>query len=247
MNKRDRMYRDVHSQRSGGKEISGHRRRGFRPVVGTALPGRRRVRPSGPRRAWHGHVVATVSAVGPAACRSGAPAKADRRADAVRGCAAVGRGPVVYCPGGRPSRGGPATALTDGPMLPRAFEAARRPRPGLRIPPGPDGPADSTAGVTAETVSVRPPAEAGVLSGRRSHLGDFRRSASHCSVPTATWSRPGTPPCSGAARPHAHSGPVAPRRARRPLTLEDDREPALRPLWWRTAYERSFSPLPGRG
>ncbi|MFJ2824687.1 AAA family ATPase [Streptomyces toxytricini] len=59
-----------------------------------------------------------------------------------------------------------ATALTDSPVLPLAFEAARWPRPGLRTPPGPDGPADSMVGITAETVSVRPLVEADVLSGQ---------------------------------------------------------------------------------
>ncbi|MGA4967613.1 AAA family ATPase [Streptomyces pseudogriseolus] len=59
-----------------------------------------------------------------------------------------------------------ATALTDSPIVPLAFEAARWPRPGLPTPPGPDDPADSMAGVTAETISVRPLAEADVLSGQ---------------------------------------------------------------------------------
>ncbi|MEV5885364.1 ATP-binding protein [Streptomyces sp. NPDC052020] len=59
-----------------------------------------------------------------------------------------------------------ATTLTDSPIVPLAFEAARWPRPGLRTPPGPGDPTDSMAGVIAETVSVRPLAEADVLSGR---------------------------------------------------------------------------------
>ncbi|MFI0786209.1 AAA family ATPase [Streptomyces lydicus] len=62
-----------------------------------------------------------------------------------------------------------ATALTDSPIVPLAFEAARWPRPGLRTPPGPDDAADSMAGVTAETISVRPLAEADVLSGHPLH------------------------------------------------------------------------------
>ncbi|WP_129773469.1 ATP-binding protein [Streptomyces sp. L-9-10] len=65
-----------------------------------------------------------------------------------------------------------ATALADSPFVPLAFEAARWPRPGLRMPPGPDEPTDpdepvdSVAGAAAETVSVRPLAEADVLRGQ---------------------------------------------------------------------------------
>lgn len=59
-----------------------------------------------------------------------------------------------------------ATALTDNPSVSLTFEAARWPRPGLRMPPGPDDPVGSAAEACAETVSVRPLAEAEVLSGQ---------------------------------------------------------------------------------
>ncbi|MFJ1671622.1 AAA family ATPase [Streptomyces bottropensis] len=62
-----------------------------------------------------------------------------------------------------------ATALADSPIVPLAFEAARWPRPGLPAPPGPDDPGNSMAGITAETISMRPLAEADVLSGQPLH------------------------------------------------------------------------------
>lgn len=71
-----------------------------------------------------------------------------------------------------------ATALTDGPFVPLAFEAVRWPRPSLGVPPGPDDvsgldcPVGPAAGATMETVSVRPLAEADVLTGRP--LTDWR-------------------------------------------------------------------------
>ncbi|MET8221631.1 hypothetical protein [Streptomyces hirsutus] len=199
-----------------------------------------------------------------------------------------------------------ATALTDSPIVPLAFEAARWPRPGLRTPPGPDDPADSRAGVTAETISVRRLAEADVLSGqplngwyilasveKRRFLSLHRRTTESVSLrfsgPEATarggHGTPDVPPFSdgglvewtegpaqlplgfpqdsfpllGVDRDMAAVGDAARGlglpdltltpgwwlratlhlRPGAPLTLEDDRGPALRLICWRTEYERS--------
>ncbi|WP_159024825.1 hypothetical protein [Streptomyces sp. CB01373] len=62
-----------------------------------------------------------------------------------------------------------ATVLTDGPRIPLAFEEARRPRPDLPLPPGPDDPASQDTpliGTTAETISTRPLTQAAALTGQ---------------------------------------------------------------------------------
>ncbi|MBB4930686.1 hypothetical protein F4561_001506 [Lipingzhangella halophila] len=62
-----------------------------------------------------------------------------------------------------------ASALTDDPRIPLAFEEARCPRPDLRLPPGPDDPSDQdtpAAGTTAETISTQPLAQVAARTGQ---------------------------------------------------------------------------------
>ncbi|MFC9085476.1 AAA family ATPase [Nocardiopsis dassonvillei] len=206
-----------------------------------------------------------------------------------------------------------ASALTDDPRIPLAFEEARWPRPNLRLPPGPDNPSDQAtlaADTTAETISTRPLAQAAVCTGQalpgwrilasveeRKFLSPHTRTTG---LTVVSFSGPevtnnenqerSTPPFSEGALeewarpPGQHSAADVPlgspllgldrampaaadatqglglpgfaltptpwlRTALRLrpgalLTLEDDRGPALRLIYWRTEYERSAYSLP---
>lgn len=206
-----------------------------------------------------------------------------------------------------------ATALTDDPRTPLAFEEARWPRPGIPMPPGPDDLASQDTpvdGKTAQTISTRPLAQVAALGGQtlpgwrilafveeRKFLSPHTRKTGLTVVsfsgPKVTdyenqgsdtipfsnghieeWTRPpgqhpaaDLPPgiplvgldramtaaadaAQGLGLPGFALTPTPWLRAAlhlrpgAPLTLEDDRGPALRLICWRTEYERSAYRLP---